>query len=174
MMQKKTMCVTYRTDNAEDTAKTAEQLGALLTGGNLICLKGELGAGKTKFTQGLARGLNIEGYVTSPTFTIVNEYSGNPGMYHYDFYRLGSIEELYDTGFDEYIYGNDITVIEWADRFELGFSEYIGVTIDYCVESNPDGRKISICFTDMYSEAGVLFKKRIEQMGVDIIEDTCG
>jgi len=100
----------------EATQEIAEQLGEILHAGDVITLEGDLGAGKTSFTKGLARGLGITRNVSSPTFTIVKEYNGRLPLYHMDAYRLEDSEE--DIGFDEYFNGNGVSVIEWAQFIE--------------------------------------------------------
>jgi tRNA threonylcarbamoyladenosine biosynthesis protein TsaE len=103
----------------EQTWKIGEILGSLAQEGDLICLYGELGAGKTNLAYGLARGLGVtEHYVTSPTFTLVNEYQGRVPLYHIDLYRLQDPGELENIGFEEYIDSDGVTVIEWAERAE--------------------------------------------------------
>lgn len=96
----------------EETMDFARRLGELLVPGDVLALEGDLGAGKTTFTKGLAKGLDIRRTVNSPTFTIIKEYQGRLPLYHMDVYRLGNSEE--DLGFDEYFTGSGVTVIEWA------------------------------------------------------------
>jgi len=91
-------------------------LGKLAQPGDIILLVGELGAGKTTLTKGIAEGLGVAGYVNSPTFTLVNEYQGRLPMYHLDCYRLESGQEALDFGLEEYLYGEGLTVIEWPER----------------------------------------------------------
>lgn len=98
-----------------ETVKVGFQLGTRLKEGDIVCIEGELGAGKTVFVKGIAEAISVNEYVTSPTFTIVNEYNGRYPFYHFDVYRLAGAEDLFEIGFEEYIYGNGITVIEWAD-----------------------------------------------------------
>ena len=105
----------YITESAEETSKIGEQLGRLLSKGNIICLTGDLGAGKTAFTKGIAKGLAVDDYVTSPTYTIINEYQGRLPLYHFDVYRLNDVEEMYELGYEEYFFGDGIVVLEWAD-----------------------------------------------------------
>lgn len=100
----------------EDTLNIACQLGQLLTPGDVILLEGDLGAGKTTFTKGLASGLDIKRNVNSPTFMIIKEYHGRLPLYHMDVYRLEDSFE--DLGFDEYFYGDGVTVVEWAQFIE--------------------------------------------------------
>ncbi|VEF49448.1 kinase [Bacillus freudenreichii] len=100
----------------EETLEFASQLGQLLKPADVLLLEGDLGAGKTTFTKGLAFGLEIKRNVSSPTFTIIKEYQGRLPLYHMDVYRLeGSFEDL---GFDEYFYGEGVTVVEWAQFIE--------------------------------------------------------
>ena len=103
----------------EDENKTKEigyKLGNLLTPGSVICLIGDLGAGKTTMTQSLAKALEVDDYITSPTFTIVNEYEGKMPLYHFDVYRLDDISELENIGFYEYT-DDCVSIVEWADKF---------------------------------------------------------
>ncbi|WP_027703034.1 tRNA (adenosine(37)-N6)-threonylcarbamoyltransferase complex ATPase subunit type 1 TsaE [Metaclostridioides mangenotii] len=102
----------------EETKSFGYKLGEIVEKGSIICLLGDLGAGKTTFTQSLAKGLGVCDYVTSPTFTIVNEYDGRIPLYHFDVYRIGSSEEMYDIGYDEYINSDGVCIIEWANLIE--------------------------------------------------------
>lgn len=99
------------TEEVEETLKIAEKLGALVRAGDVITLEGDLGAGKTSFTKGLAKGLGVRRVVNSPTFTIIKEYKGRIPLYHMDVYRLENDTE--DLGLEEYFYGEGVTVIEW-------------------------------------------------------------
>ena len=103
------------TESAEETSKIGEQLGMLLNKGNIVCLSGDLGAGKTAFTKGIAKGMGVEDYVTSPTYTIINEYEGRLPLFHFDVYRLNDVEEMYELGYEEYFFGDGVVVLEWAD-----------------------------------------------------------
>ena len=100
----------------EQTRQIGSDLGELTQGGNLILLVGDLGAGKTCFAQGVARGLGFSGYASSPSFVLVREYPGRLKVYHIDFYRLDTIEEIADLGIDDYLVGDGVCVIEWADK----------------------------------------------------------
>ena len=105
------------TSSPEQTWEIGRLLGILLEAGDTVCLYGDLGAGKTNFAYGIARGLDVqEQYITSPTFTFVNEYQGRVPLYHLDLYRLKGPDELENIGFDEYIESDGVTVIEWAER----------------------------------------------------------
>ena len=103
----------------ERTWEIGRLLGKLLEAGDTVCLFGDLGAGKTNLAYGIARGLDVrEQYITSPTFTFVNEYPGRVPLYHIDLYRLKGPDELENIGFDEYLESDGVTVIEWAERAE--------------------------------------------------------
>lgn len=126
------MCITknIKLDSLEITEKFGEKLGSLLQAGDVICLNGELGAGKTTLTKNIAKGMGIEDYVTSPTFSIINEYYGKLNLYHFDTYRLEDVEEVSYLGFDEYFYGDGVCVIEWADRIAAFLpEEYLEINI---------------------------------------------
>lgn len=103
------------TGSPEETVEIGKQLGKLLNLGNIVCLTGDLGAGKTAFTQGIAKGLEVKDYVTSPTYTIINEYEGRVPLYHFDVYRLNDVEEMHELGYEEYFFGDGVVVLEWAD-----------------------------------------------------------
>lgn len=102
----------------DETREFGIRLGKLLKSGDILCLNGDLGAGKTTLTKSIGLGLEVEDYITSPTFTLINEYDGRIPVYHFDVYRLENVEELYDLGFDEYFYGAGVSIIEWADKIE--------------------------------------------------------
>jgi len=107
------------TSSPEQTWRTGQLLGKLLRAGDTVCLYGDLGAGKTNFTYGIAQGLEVrDQYITSPTYTFVNEYEGRIPLYHIDLYRLEGPDELENIGFEEYLESDGVTVIEWADRAE--------------------------------------------------------
>lgn len=110
---------TVKTFSPEETRHLGEKMADLLVAGDIICLNGDLGAGKTAFSQGVARGLRIEGPVTSPTFTLINEYEGRLPLYHFDVYRLGGHEEMDDLGYEEYFYGQGVCMVEWAQLVEV-------------------------------------------------------
>ena len=105
------------TNSAEETRALGEKLASRLKAGDVVILEGELGAGKSELARGIARGLGVTETVTSPSFTILNVYeSGRCPLYHFDWYRLESEEELYELGMDEYLGGDGIAVVEWAER----------------------------------------------------------
>jgi len=110
------MRLTIRTKSKDETMALGEQLGKHLRPGDVIALFGDLGAGKTTLTKGIAAGMNLPADVHSPTFTLIHEHPGPVPLYHVDLYRLSTEEEVERIGIDEYIYGDGVTVIEWADR----------------------------------------------------------
>lgn len=135
----------FESSSPEDTERLGSCLGNIVKKGYIICLIGELGTGKTEFVKGVARGLGIEDYVTSPTFTIVNEYLGRLPLYHFDVYRLGSAQEMLDIGCEEYFYGNGVSIIEWADLIsEIIPEDNITVHISKDMEEGEDFRSITI------------------------------
>lgn len=105
------------TNNREETIAFAEELAKKIDCPKVIVLSGDLGAGKTTFSKGFAKGLGIEETITSPTFTLLNEYTGEKNLYHFDMYRLSSKEEAYELGFENYFEKNDgIILVEWAEN----------------------------------------------------------
>ena len=133
------------TDSAKETFEFAKQYSETLQGGEVLCMYGDLGAGKTLFAQGLAAGLGIDGYISSPTFTIVNEYEGRLPLYHFDVYRIADPDEMYETGFDDYISGNGVCLIEWAELIQdIIPLPYTKVTIVRDSHNPATGRNIII------------------------------
>jgi tRNA threonylcarbamoyladenosine biosynthesis protein TsaE len=104
------------THSPDETKNLAKRLALILLAGDIISLSGDLGAGKTVFTKGLAEGLGITEPVTSPTFTIIKEYKGRLPLFHFDVYRLSHPEELDELGVDEYFYSDGVSVVEWGDK----------------------------------------------------------
>jgi len=102
--------------SAEETQALGERVGARLAAGDVVACIGPLGAGKTCFLQGLARGLGVTAGVTSPTFVLVNQYRGRLPVYHVDAYRTGSLTELVELGLEEMLHGQGVTIVEWADK----------------------------------------------------------
>ncbi len=103
------------TKNPEETFNLGKKLGQQLKKGDIVCLVGDLGAGKTAFSKGIGEGLEVVDYITSPTYTIINEYHGRLPLYHFDVYRLNGIEEMDELGYEEYFFGDGVVVVEWAD-----------------------------------------------------------
>lgn len=115
---------TIHTNSAEETMAFGEKLGKMLKQGDVLALFGDLGAGKTTFTKGLARGMNLTDDIHSPTFTLIHEHPGKIPLYHVDLYRLNSEAEVEMIGIEEYIFGNGVTIIEWADRMKSMLPDY--------------------------------------------------
>ncbi len=130
--------------HSDDTICIGKIIGEHLKGGDVVALRGELGAGKTCLTQGIAKGLRIPEtyYVTSPTFTLINEYPGRIPLYHMDAYRLSGSRDLEDMGYEEYFYGDGVVVIEWAEKVDdIIPAEALLIHLEH---SNGDTRKIRI------------------------------
>ena len=109
----------YESFSEEMTFEIGKKLGEKADKGEIICLEGDLGVGKTVFTKGFAKGLNIEENIDSPTFTIVQEYTeGRLPLYHFDVYRIGDISEMDEIGYEDYFFGEGVCLIEWASRIE--------------------------------------------------------
>lgn len=122
-----------------ETEALGEALAAKLKPGSVIAYTGDLGAGKTAFTRGLARGLGVTARVTSPTFTIVNEYTGRLPLFHFDMYRLSSSEELFDIGWEDYLARGGVCAVEWSENVEDALEDCIRV--DIC-RGEHDGQRI--------------------------------
>ncbi len=126
--------VLLSSENPEYTFQFGKNLGMHLVPGDVVALVGELGAGKTTLTQGIVRGLGVgeEHYIGSPTFTLINEYTGRMPVYHLDFYRIETPQELVNLGLEEYLYGEGVAVIEWADKIKtLLPEEHMMITLQY-------------------------------------------
>ncbi len=134
------------TKSAQETHNIAKQIGESLNPGAVFTLVGDLGVGKTVFSQGLAEGLGIVEPITSPTFTIVQVYEeGRLPFYHFDVYRIGDIEEMDEIGYEDYVYGNGVTMIEWANLiYDILPEKYTEICIEKDVEKGFDYRKITI------------------------------
>jgi len=133
----------YISKNERETENIGEQLAKALRGGDVVAMRGGMGAGKTAFVRGLARGLGEENRVTSPTYTIVNEYETEPPLFHFDLYRLGSVDELFEIGFDDYLARGGICVIEWSENAgdDVVFSHIVEIEHD---AENENQRRITI------------------------------
>ncbi len=138
--------MTIETNSEQETRAFAKALAAQVTPGAIYTLTGDLGTGKTVFTQGFAEGLGILEPVNSPTFTIVQEYdSGRLPFYHFDVYRIGSIEEMEEIGYEDYFYGSGVCLIEWANLIEeLIPAARIAITIEKDLNKGFDYRKITL------------------------------
>ena len=134
----------YLTHNEIETEALGETLARRLGPGDVVAYRGDLGAGKTAFTRGLARGLGCTGRVTSPTFTVVNEYEGRLPLFHFDLYRLEGEDALYDIGWEDYLDRGGVCAVEWSERAETALPrETVWVSIRRCAE-NEDWRRITI------------------------------
>jgi len=134
----------YLSNSPQETESIAANLAKTLKEGTVVAFRGDLGMGKTCFTRGLARGLGFEGEVTSPTFALINEYlGGRLPLYHYDMYRISSWEELYSSGFFEYIEEGGIVAAEWSENIENALPENTVYVIIEAIDE--DKRKITIC-----------------------------
>lgn len=136
----------FTVSTIEETLNIGKQVGSLAKSGDIICLTGDLGTGKTHMSKGIAEGLGITEHITSPTFNIVNEYhSGRLNLYHFDVYRVNDPDEIYAIGFDEYIFGNGVSLIEWANYIEeIIPNEYLYINIKKIPEKGENFRKITI------------------------------
>jgi len=136
----------YTTHSEYETLNIGKKLGELLNVGDIVCLNGDLGTGKTVFVKGIAMALSIDEYITSPTFTIVNEYDSKIPLFHFDVYRISDSDEMFEIGFEEYLDNKGIVVIEWASIIsEILPEETINVTISK-VGEDFDLRNIIIDF----------------------------
>ena len=144
MQDKKVM--EFETFSPEETLELGRKFGREAQPGEVYTLVGDLGVGKTVFTQGIAQGLGIEEPVNSPTFTIVQVYEeGRLPLYHFDVYRIGDIEEMDEIGYEDYFYGEGLTMIEWANLIEEILPDhYREITIEKDLEKGFDYRKITI------------------------------
>lgn len=135
------------TNSEKETYAFGLELGKKAHAGQVYTLVGDLGVGKTVFTKGLARGLDILEPVSSPTFTIVQVYEdGRLPFYHFDVYRIGDVEEMDEIGYEDYIYGDGVSLIEWANLIEEILPEhYTEIKIEKDLEKGFDYRRISIC-----------------------------
>lgn len=133
-------------DSIDKTLNIGFQIGTLANSGDIICLIGDLGTGKTHITKGIAKGLGIDDHITSPTFTIVNEYVGsNHKLYHFDVYRVNDPDEIEAIGFDEYIFDDAVSIIEWANYIEdLIPEDHMRINIEKISDKGDNFRKITI------------------------------
>ena len=132
----------FITNSPEETERVGAALGAVLTPGSILAYEGDLGAGKTAFTRGLARGLGAAEQVTSPTYTIVNEYlSGRMPLFHFDMYRLHSSDDLWDIGWEDYLERGGVCAVEWSENVRDAMEDAITVRIEKLGE---DTRRIII------------------------------
>ena len=143
----------FCSDSPEETEKIGAALGRLLQPGAVIAFEGDLGAGKTAFTRGVALGLGAKEQVTSPTYTIVNEYlSGKYPLFHFDMYRLASSDDLFDIGWEDYLDRGGICAVEWSENVADAMEDAIVVTIEKLGE---DARRITIEGGENLADTGI-------------------
>ena len=141
-MRKKEKTLEYITHSPAETEAVGEALAKTLRPGTVLAFRGDLGAGKTAFTRGLGRGLGCTERVTSPTYTIVNEYtSGRLPLFHFDMYRLRSSEDLFDIGWEDYLERGGVCAVEWSENVADALDGAIWITIE---KTGDDSRKITI------------------------------
>ncbi len=134
--------MTYITNSEAETEALGAKIAESLPDGAVVAFFGELGSGKTAFVRGMARGMGIETLVNSPTFTIVNEYEGARSLFHFDMYRLGSADELFDIGWDDYLARGGVCAVEWSENVAEAFDgSEIVVRFE---KTGGDGRRITI------------------------------
>ena len=141
----------FYTASAYETEELGARLGRHLRPGAVIAFYGDLGAGKTAFTRGLARGLGIVDPITSPTYTIVNEYSGKIPLFHFDMYRLTSSEDLFDIGWEDYLTRGGVIAVEWSERVEDALEDALKIDIRRDPERD-NGRRIIIEGGEKYAD----------------------
>ena len=136
----------FESTSAEMTFEFCKKIGSLVKPGDIICLDGNLGVGKTVFTQGVAAGLNIDEPVCSPTFTLIQEYhEGRIPLYHFDVYRIDGPWDMDDLGYEEYFYGDGVCLVEWGSLIkELMPDNTVYITIEKNLEKGFDYRKITV------------------------------
>ena len=136
----------FESNSEKETYDFGKELGARAVPGSVLCIDGDLGVGKTVFTKGFAKGLGVEDDVVSPTFTIIQIYEeGRLPLYHFDVYRIGEPDEMYEIGFEDYFYGEGVCLIEWASLIEELLPENaIRIKIEKDLEKGFDYRKITV------------------------------
>ena len=143
----------FITNCPEETEELGQRLGKLLTAGAVVAYRGDLGAGKTAFTRGLARGLGYDQPVTSPTSTVVNEYlGGRLPLFHFDMYRLGCADDLFDIGWDDYLERGGVCAVEWSENVAEAMESPITVTIEKLGENT---RRITIEGSEQHALTGL-------------------
>ena len=132
----------FFSSSERETEALGARLAAVLPGGSVVAMYGDLGAGKTAFVRGMARGMGLDCRVSSPTFTIVNEYLGKRELIHFDMYRIGGADELFDIGWEDYLNRGAVCAVEWSENVEDAFfGDEVRVTIEKLSDSD---RKITI------------------------------
>ena len=158
--------------SAEETAKLAERIGKILIKGAIILLTGELGAGKTTFTIGLAKGLEVMDMVHSPTYTIINEYRGRLPVYHFDLYRLESLEEMETIGYEEYYFGDGVTVAEWGDKISSSLpDDYLRISFKRTIRDENERALVFYGSSNKIDGLIESISKLAKETGLSIIEN---
>lgn len=152
-----------KVNNLQDTEKIGKIISRCLEKGTVLCLDGDLGAGKTAITQFIAKEFGVKEYITSPTFNIIKEYEGRLPFYHMDVYRIESEDDMYDLGYDEYIYSEGVTVIEWSENIRTILPDE---RIDIKIDRIDDNKRIMTI-----EGRGVVYEKITEEL--KNYENTC-
>jgi tRNA threonylcarbamoyladenosine biosynthesis protein TsaE len=152
-----------KVNNLQDTEKIGKIISRCLEKGTVLCLDGDLGAGKTAITQFIAKEFGVKEYITSPTFNIIKEYEGRLPFYHMDVYRIESEDDMYDLGYDEYIYSEGVTVIEWSENIKGILPDE---RIDIKIDRIDDNKRIMTI-----EGSGVVYEKITEELKNH--ENTC-
>ena len=137
------------TSSPRETELLGESIGRALEPGMVVALIGELGAGKTTLTKGIARGLEVPDLVHSPTFTLIHEHKGRLPVYHFDLYRLDTIEQIEDLGYEDYFYGSGVTIVEWAEKIESLLPED---HLEVSISGEDDSRILTLRATGLNSK----------------------
>jgi tRNA threonylcarbamoyladenosine biosynthesis protein TsaE len=158
-------------NSPEQTQLLGNYLGELAQGADVFLLTGELGAGKTCLVQGIARGLDVTEYAFSPSFVILREYHGRLPLYHIDLYRLDNVEEVADLGLEDYLYGDGVCVVEWAEKgFQVLPEDNLLIEIQYILGS-PTGR--SLCLKPRGARYAELMKQLRKREGIVLLNTKC-
>ena len=144
----------YLTHSEAETEQAGADFARALPDGKVVAMYGELGSGKTAFVRGMARGMGLTCRVSSPTFTIVNEYEGPRELIHFDMYRLGSADELFDIGWEDYLARGGVCAVEWSENVEDALRDAIHITIEKD-PLEPDTRRITIEGGSRFEAAGI-------------------
>ncbi|MFO7294867.1 MAG: tRNA (adenosine(37)-N6)-threonylcarbamoyltransferase complex ATPase subunit type 1 TsaE [Caldicoprobacter sp.] len=149
--------VAFVTHSEQETVELGQKMGKLLNAGDIVLLYGGLGAGKTVLTRGIALGLGARDMVTSPTYTLMHRYEGKVPVYHFDLYRLSGPDEVLDLGYEEFFYGDGVSIVEWPERLEyLCPEEYVRVEIEIAGEGK---REITV---DAVGDRYLRFEKELK------------
>ena len=173
----------FSVNSVEETTNLGITLGKLLKSGDIVCLTGDLGTGKTHITKGIAKGLEITDYITSPTFTIVNEYdSGRLKLNHFDVYRVSDPDEIYAIGFDDYIFSDAVSIIEWANYIEeILPKDFLHIYIEKDLEKGEDYRSLKksfvifVCTFDLFGQGRHVYtfeNRCVQDLELPLSDDT--